>query len=67
MNAGFPTIQDRYITEKVLKLDKKWMKLNKHSKREDESFKRSCEEFTTTIDGLFNIAAKDIENIIGKI
>ena len=66
INAGFPTIQDRYIKDKVLRLDKEWMSLNKHSKRDDDRFKKNCEDFKTRIDGLFNIGAKDIESIIGN-
>ena len=67
MKAGFPTIQDRSIKDKVLGLDKEWMKLNKHAKREDERFRKNCDEFSSKIDSLFNIAPKDIENILGVV
>ena len=63
MKAGFPTIQDRSIKDKVLGLDKEWIKLNKHAKREDERFRKNCDEFSSKIDSLFNISPKDIENI----
>ena len=33
MKAGFPTIQYRFIKDKVLGLDKEWMKPNKHANK----------------------------------
>ena len=50
----------------MTKLDEEWVKINKNKSKTDNTTKCNQEKYTNKIEGLFNIASKDIEEVIGK-
>jgi len=62
--ARIPTRQEYNIINKIKDLHNRWQKLKKHSGRKTETQQRNNEEFTCTLDDLFDVAHADAMTII---
>jgi len=64
LKAGFSTIEDRSIVNRIHRIDEKWVKMNKNKNKKTKAFLDSQNEYSEELKGLFNIAVKDIEDKI---